>query len=280
MKKGISVLYKVVMLLAAFSICSLSLAQGFDEGPLSLRNGGPEVAPPTMTFNGFSVLAGVQAIGLKLINPWLDQSNAILGGPPYGERVKMTNVDGTVWGAAARFGLEWGHVFTFNDPYAGLYLGLNVNLLTGKSFNQRNILVGQNTVPTPLQGVSVFFQTEVTMNSVINGLLKLGYAWGRYLVYFQAGAADANVIFHEHQQIVVDASDYKWNQGYAGGVGFEAMLTQKLILGVDYLYTYYRDMVIAALAPTLPAAANVSGWYHTQFQTHRVGLYLEYKFTT
>ena len=271
MKKGISFLfYKITLLLALICFSTLSFA------------GGPE-APPPPSFDGFYFVPGLQGVLIRPSQASLQQFSAAVATGVITNFI--TKVQSPPWkmNAAVQLGLEWGHVFHFSDPYSGLYFGTNVNFLTGGNW------IGTPNVPISVLGAGnvtfpgqVFtFHYQLTQNYVFNVLAKLGYAWEQYLVYLQLGLAAANVTAHVPSVTTVVggySASYQWDPGYSGGVGVEVMLTPRMILGLNYLYTRYNSLKIRILGAVYPSGQAYQGWLTNNFQTQRIGIYLKYKF--
>ena len=79
---------------------------------------------------------------------------------------------------------------------------------------------------------------ETTVNWLLTGLAKAGYAWDRWMVYGALGYAVAGV---DHSITLSDgALQASWSQqdvahGVAFGAGFELALSKEFMFGVQYL---------------------------------------------
>ena len=272
MKKGISFLfYRIGLLIALFSFCTLSFA------------GGPE-APPPPSFNGAYLDAGWQAVLIQPVQGYLQAADRNLGGGLTDDIVKLPKQPWKVNGAGVNLGIGWGHVFG-SDPTAGFYWGINANFMSGGSWRgQPNVAMSTLLVAIAVPNQVVTFPLQVTENYVFSALMKFGYAWSRYLIYLGLGFSAANVTFDApvpNNAVSSNAADYQWDPGYTGGVGFEAMLAPRWILGVNYMYTRYNTMMHVLVGSTQPNFnAFWFGWVHAHFQTQRLGVYMEYKFAT
>lgn len=270
MKKGISfLLCKITVLLMLFSFCSISLA------------GGPDTPPPP-NFDGFYIVGGAGAEMLMPTNVSYRQRGT--GGEISRAFIKIASKPKWYGSPFMRVGLEWGHVFQISAPDTGMYVGFNTNFRTGGRWHNANArFFGLLRAALPV----ATGYTDVSMNEnyLFDGLFKLGYAWHTYLAYFQLGAGAGNLTFDNRSfsSLVAgfQSNPNQWAPAYLAGLGFEALLTPKLIFGVDYMYTRYASISVLAAMDAVGGAGNApvatQGILHGALQSHRVGVYLKYK---
>lgn len=270
MKKGISFLVcKITLLVMIFSFCSIALA------------GGPEVAPPP-SYDGFFILGGAGGELIRPVNLSYRQRN-VAGGAISEAFIKVGSRREWNMAPFMKVGLEWAHVFPTYSPDAGMYLGLNVNFLTGAKWHDQNARFF-GLFNAALGAATGYTDLTIRENYLLDGLFKIGYAWQKYLVFVQlgAGAGDLSFVNRSFSSLVAgfQVDPNKWAPAYLFGLGFEALLNPKLIFGVDYLYTRYTYIsVLGAMDSVGPgvAPAATQGIFNAALQTHRVSVYLKYK---
>lgn len=249
--------------------------------------GGIEM-PEESIFTGLSVIAGVHAVALEPYNTKVRLNYLGSSGDDRGLLGTLQdefNVPDSKFMAnvAARAGFEIAKVF---DPY-GIYLGLNVNYLTGATWSRlasydvtRTEVSSQGL--TTITASTVTSVIELTINRVVNGLLKLGYVMNnRYLFYVQAGATSADVTWESHN-VHLGGSMYHWMPGYAVGAGLEMALSKVIFFGIDYLFSDYKRVyraqsgVIYSVSAGVNNATLINQIARTNFHTHRAGIYMRY----
>ncbi|MBX9592654.1 MAG: outer membrane beta-barrel protein [Hyphomonadaceae bacterium] len=102
---------------------------------------------------------------------------------------------------------------------------------------------------------------------------RLGYAWDRRMVYVKAGYAGARIKLTTDDNVPPDfvsqARDF--HNGWTVGGGFEHMLTDKVVFGIEYNYINLNDNVTApianvntgALVTNIPARSDVDTTIHS-----------------
>ena len=152
------------------------------------------------------------------------------------------------------FGAFAGYNFAFGDAIIG--------------FEGEYGRVGQSTSASTLEGrrlssgdVFVASVQDAKLNDYFNARIRLGYAYGRIMPYFTAGAAvgrfDTNIAvasnwrsassnytqsyFGWPRQIGGPKKDV-WGYGYSVGGGVEAALTENLLVRAEYLFSSFNDV--------------------------------------
>lgn len=131
-------------------------------------------------------------------------------------------------------GYAWGRASNMKNDGAmvGGYLGYNVQL------DNSPIVFGVETDLnySDADGKKSRRGFRTTLNSDYNGAVRgrVGYAFGRFLVYGAGGFAYADREFKRFGD-----SDSKTAYGYTVGGGVEAAVTENVALRADYRYTDY-----------------------------------------
>jgi len=200
--------------LALVSMSGIALADG--------RRGGPAYAPTAASWSG--VYFGAHAGG-----GWGDvdiNETAFLsyGGVPIVAGTQSHDTSG--WLA----GVHLGAMKQFGSFVIGTEFSLSGADINGSGSNCFGI--------TDATYGYVGSKCETTVNWLLTGLAKAGYAWDRWMVYGALGYAVAGV---DHSITLSDgALQASWSQqdvahGVAFGAGFELALSKEFMFGVQYL---------------------------------------------
>ncbi len=73
------------------------------------------------------------------------------------------------------------------------------------------------------------------IKSVWMATARLGYSFGRFLPYVEAGYAGGNVRMHNYDSIS-DFNTRRWHNGYVVGAGADYRLTRNIIAGLNYRF--------------------------------------------
>jgi opacity protein-like surface antigen len=82
---------------------------------------------------------------------------------------------------------------------------------------------------------------------------RVGYADGRWLAYFKAGLANAQVDISYHDNFTGASSSSSGREtGWTAGIGIDYALTHNLFLGVEYNYAFFQADVTPPTIPDIP----------------------------
>jgi outer membrane immunogenic protein len=200
--------------LALLSMSGIALADG--------RRGGPAYAPTAASWSGVY-------FGGHLGYGWGDtdikeELSLSYGGPPPSAS-QSHDTDGFL------AGVHLGAMKQFGSFVIGTEFSLSGADINGSGSNCFGI--------TEASYGYVGSKCDTTVNWLLTGLAKAGYAWDRWMVYGALGYAVAGV---DHSITLTDGGlQAKWSQqdvahGIAYGVGFELALSKDFMFGVQYLH--------------------------------------------
>lgn len=113
-----------------------------------------------------------------------------------------------------------------------------------------------------------------TVNSLVTGTLKLGYAMDNFLPYIKLGYAGGNTKFLADSPFFpVTYSQTGWQHGWKLGIGVDYAWTRNLIIGVEYSYLDLGSV-------TKSGFSNIGFLesYATKVQVHKAAVTLNYLF--
>ena len=207
---------KLVFVAGALALLSMSgIAQA--DG----RRGGPAYAPTAASWSG--VYFGGH-LGYGWGDADIKEELSLSFGGPAPSASQSHNTDGFL------AGVHLGAMKQFGSFVIGTEFSLSGADINGSGSNCFGI--------TEASYGLIGSKCDTTVNWLLTGLAKAGYAWDRWMVYGALGYAVAGV---DHSiALSLGPLQAKWSQqdvahGVAFGAGFELALSKDLMFGVQYL---------------------------------------------
>lgn len=280
MKKIVKLIQEKIMKKAGLLVASLILVN------LSGHSQETNLNKAKENFQGFNA-----TLNLGLLEGRMDKFN--------GEA--KSRWDGELnWEAINVLDFHWGRGIEHKNGAAiGLNIGYNwviparflvgVELGVSKTDMEFNLFGNKIAEEIPLRG-SVTVVKNADLNLLSNGNLVLGKVFGKqsdYLLYAKGGVVNGQVHYSDRNDYsytntnttsnALEISPYKkstWNWGYNVGGGIKYAITPRLSVGLEYLYTKFKDLEQKTGSNSSPYEHEITTKQHLKMHTVNAALTL------